>query len=396
MAYQAPSITAAGLTIPQFTDILAYYVANAKSIFGNSIYLGNDSADYQMLAITALLASDCMSAAQLAYNSFGAQTATAAGQDALYKITGIARKAPSYSICYNVTLTGLPGAVILTGKVQDGAGNFWDLPNNMTLNGAGTLTVTATCETLGSVNAAPGTLTSIATPTYGWTSVTNSTAALPGFPVETDSQFRTRQAISVALSGMSPLNSVEAAIAQIAGVARYLVYENPTGAAGTDPNGFSLPAHSITAVVEGGNTTAIATALWSKKTPGALSNGTTTVNVVDMYNNNNPISFYILGYTPIYVALGIHQLTGYSAASTAQIQAAIATYLNTLAIGEVVLISALQAVAMSINTSLTTPTFAVRTCVAGTSIITESSSDVVLAFNYASQGLAANVTISFV
>lgn len=396
MTYQAPSIGPQGLSIPTYNDILNYYTSGVQTIYGPSIYLGNDSADYQMLSIIALMAYDTMNGLQLAYNSIGASTVSGSAQDALYKINGITRKVPSFSICPTVVITGTAGITISNGKIQDGAGNLWDLPTSVTIGGGGTVTVTATCEIVGAINAAPGTITTIATPTYGWTYVANTGAAIAGQPVETDSQFRVRQTTSTAIASVSPLNGLEAAIGSLSGVTRYIIYENPTGSAGTDPNGLGLPGHSITAVVEGSTSSVIATTIWEKKTPGAYTNGSTTINITDQYGNVTPIGFYVLAYTPIYVTLNVHQLTGYTAAITTAITTALVNYLNSLSIGETVLISALQAVAMSANPNISRPVFSLSSVHSGTSPSPGGTSDISIAYNYAAQSISSYIVINFV
>jgi uncharacterized phage protein gp47/JayE len=398
MSYFAPYIDNNGLHLPTFTDILNYYTSSAQNIFGTSIYLGNDAADYQILATQAKIAADCMQAVQYAYNSYGAQSVVGSAQDSLYKINGIKRKVASYSTCATGTMTGTAGAVITGGKVTDAANNTWDLPSPVTLPAGGVLTVTITCETAGAINAAPGTITNIATPQYGWASFTNTGAATPGQPVEADASFRSRQTQSTAIASQSPLNGVQAAIANLAGVNRLVVYENPTGATGTDPNGLGLPAHSITPVVEGGIAANIANAIWSKKTPGAYTNGTTTVNVSDPYGNLTPINFFILGYTPIYVIANIHVITAsaYTAAVQSAIKTAIANYLNGLAIGQEVYNTALESVAMAANPNPFSPIFTVRSVYAGTTPTPAVSTDIAIAYNYASQGSIANISLASV
>lgn len=51
MAYFAPYIDASGYHYPTYNDILSYIVENAYDIFGQDVYLGNDSQDYQLMSI---------------------------------------------------------------------------------------------------------------------------------------------------------------------------------------------------------------------------------------------------------------------------------------------------------------------------------------------------------
>lgn len=395
MAYSPPHIGSAGLTVPSYNDILDHYTSSARKIFGQNIYLANDSADFQLLSTVSLSASDAMKGLQLSYNSFDASTVVDTAQDQLYRINGIARKKPTHSIC-PVVLTGTPGTVLTNAKVRDQAGYFWSLPSPVTILASATPTaVIATCDTVGAISAAPGTITIKATPTYGWESITNYEAAVVGFPVETNSQFRARQTKSTALASISPVNSIEAVIAQLAGVARSIVYENPTGSPLTDPNGFGLPAHSITAVVEGGDLNEIATAIWTKKTPGTRSNGSTTVLVTDSQGKVTPINFFVLAYTSIYVTLGLQPLAGFSSGYVTQIRTAIVNYLNSLAIGEAILSSALKAVAMNCNPNLARPVFGVNYIYIGYGADPSTPLQYLpIDYNFAALGSASNVTIN--
>jgi uncharacterized phage protein gp47/JayE len=113
----------------------------------------------------------------------------------------------------------------------------------------------------GAVAALAGTVTGINTPTRGWTSVTNPLAANVGAAAETDAELRVRQGQSVALPSLTPFDAVDGALANISGVTRHKLYENDTGS--VDING--LPAHSISAIVDGGDATTIAQTIRGKK-----------------------------------------------------------------------------------------------------------------------------------
>ncbi len=400
MAYQAPYIDAAGLRIPSYTDILADLIAQAQSIFGADIYLGNDSMDYQLLSVVALKISDAFQSVQLAYNSRSPVTAIGSSLDAIVKMNGLTRKIPSYSTC-QVTLTGTAGAVITNGIIQDVGGNKWDLPQSVTIGSGGTVTVTATCEVIGAITALNGDINSIVTPTKGWTSIINSVVAVAGQPVETDSQFRTRQAVSSALPSSTLFIGTIAAISALEGVTRQQCYENPTGS--TDGNG--VPAHSISCVVEGSTDALVAAAIYNNKSVGCGTYGSTNITVNDP---NQPgisatINFYRPTYVPIYMTLSIHQLAGYTTATTAAISAAVTNYLNTLGIGESLTISGLYAAAMSVAGNISIPLFSVRSLTAGSTFSGQAGTDISIAFNGVAQGLTGNdgsshayVTMGFV
>ena len=53
MAYFAPYINETGIHIPTYPDIRDDLVKMYKSIFGDDVYLENDSQDYQLISIFA-------------------------------------------------------------------------------------------------------------------------------------------------------------------------------------------------------------------------------------------------------------------------------------------------------------------------------------------------------
>ena len=117
MSYAPPAVTSAGLTIPSYQDIRDSLVATYKAIYGASVYLPNDAADYQWISALALMLADEASALQVAYNQMAPQTATGAGLDALVKLNGLKRKLASASSC-QVTVSGTAGTIITNGTTE--------------------------------------------------------------------------------------------------------------------------------------------------------------------------------------------------------------------------------------------------------------------------------------
>jgi uncharacterized phage protein gp47/JayE len=364
-AYAPPSVTASGLTVPSYPSILADNLQAFLNIYGINQYVGPDSAIYQLLSIISLKQSDTMQAAQLAYNQSSPQTAVGAGLDRQVKMNGLAREAFTFStVLLNLVGTGL--STITNGFAQDQNGNLWALPSTVTFPLSGIISVTATCTTPGAIAAEPGQVNVINTPTSGWSTVTNPTAATVGDVVESDSSLRARQAVSVALPSLTPVASTIAAILAAPGVIRVAPgyptpggpgssIENPTGAVDSWGN----PPHSISMVVQCTNVLSVATAIYQKKTIGCFTNGTTTNPVIDPNTGvTEDISFFLPTVYPIFV---LTTLTGYgttpNSAVLSAVQAALVTYLNELAIGETVSIGAIYFEIMNVNTNLIAPNF---------------------------------------
>lgn len=327
----APALSAAGISAPSYADVLDYLKTQYRSIYGGDVYLESDSQDGQFLAIVAKAISDSNAAAIAVYNQFAPQTAVGTGLSANVKLVGLTRQVPTYSTV-GLTITGTAGTTVRNGIVQDTSGNKWALPAAVVIPAGGQVSAIATCTAAGAVVALPGSVKSILTPQLGWTSATNPAAAITGAPVESDAALRQRQAVSTSGNAQSPLASVVAAVAAVPGVTRFAGYENPNGA--PDANG--LPAHSIALVVEGGAPAVVAAAIANKKTVGAASYGTTTQTVADAYGITRPISFFVVAEQRVTVALTLRAINGYSAAVGAKVAAALAAYVNSLAIGQAV------------------------------------------------------------
>jgi len=401
MAYVAPSVGPAGLTIPSYQDILADNLAGFQNIYGSNQYVGPDSEIYQFISILSLKMADICQGLQLAYNQANPLTAIGVGLDRLVKLNGIARLPFTYSTAV-LTITGVVGTIIVNGVAQDTNGNQWALPASVTIPIGGSIAATATCNAPGNIVAEPGQISIIASPVGGWKGVTNAAASISGNPIESDSELRARQSISVALPSKTMLAGTVAAIAALTGVTRYNVLENPTGS--TDSYG--NPAHSVTAVVEGGTQLDIATAIYDNRGIGCLTNGlisgastpeTVTVLVTDPdtgYQMN--ISYLTPVYVPIYVSASIHGLAGYTSATLTAIQTALVNYLNSLQIGEMVTLSALYAAAMSVMTNFSNPEFSIRALTFGESASPVGTTDIVLTFNQVASGITANVILTVV
>lgn len=387
MAYFAPFIDSQGLHIPTYGDILADLILSNKSIFGQDIYLGIDSQDYQYISVFAAKINDAFQLLQLVYNSRGPTTSIGSALDGIVKINGLSRNPSTYSTCV-VTLIGSAGAVVSNGVAQDVGGYLWNLPASVVIGTGGTVDVLATSQLIGAVQANEGEINSIFTPTYGWSSITNAFAAIKGINVESDSQLRGRQAISTSSPSRTVLEGTKGAIAAVLGVTRSKVYENYTNA--TDSGG--LPAHSITAVVEGGADADIAQAIFLRKGPGCLPNGTTSVNVTDQFGQILPIGFTRQSYVDIDVTVNVKQLVGYTTATTASIKAALVSYLNSLEIGDDLPISVLWAGSLSVMSAK--PVYSVTSITFAKHTLAQGVADVVTLFNEVVRGNLAYITVN--
>lgn len=388
MSYTPPYIDDSGIHVNTYQDILDYFVNGSKDIFGQDIYLEEDSQDYELLSIIARAAYNSEQCTVSSYNSRSPQlTMSNDALDGIITINGLKRKPSSYSTA-TVILTGTPYTQIVGGVVQSIDGTRWNLPNEVIIGANGSVSVVATATTLGSITALPNEINQIVTPTYGWTSVTNNTAAFPGQPIETMEELKARQEQSVATPSQTPLEGVEAAIYNLLGVTDFHVYENDTSA----QVGFQ-PPHSITAVVEGGSDTDIAEAIALKKTPGCYTQGDVVIPVIDKYGSQNNIRFYRPNYQTVYATFTIQPLTGYSSAIASAIQEAVIDYLQKLKIGNTLYLSQMWEAALSVSPDVK-PYFSLKSVVMGLSSDSQTANDIEANFDDKFQSEIANITIT--
>lgn len=384
------TVTAEGISAPDYQTILETLTSYFQQIYGSDAYLEPDSKDGQMVALVALAIHDANNTAISVYNCFSPATGYGAALTSNVKINGIARKGAKNSTV-DLLLTGTAGTTITNGSVRDQNNIIWNLPASVSISVDGTVQATATSANSGAIAALAGTITTINTPTRGWTSVTNPTAATVGAPAETDAELRIRQGQSVALPSITPFEGVDGAIANVAGVTRHKLYENDTGA--VDANG--LPPHSISAIVDGGDITEIAQTIRGSKGQGTSTYGTTSVAVPDTYGNPHVISFSRSTDVPVYGHITLKAFAGYTSQIGVQIQQAVADYINGLTIGDSVLLSRIYSPAnLGVVSGGSARYYDIQELLIGKSAGSLAAANIDIAYNESASCNPANIAIT--
>jgi uncharacterized phage protein gp47/JayE len=381
-------LTENGLVIPDYPAVLADLQTEYRTIYGADVYLDADSQDGQWLAIMALAMFDTMQVASAVYNSFSPLSAQSDALSRNVKINGIRRASASFSTV-DLTIIGQAGTTIVAGQAEDTIGQKWNLPASVTIPVGGLITVTATAEEIGAIGANANTITKINTPTIGWQSVNNPAAATDGDPVESDAELRVRQSRSTMIPSLTVMEGIVGAVASVDGVEAYRGYENMTGS--TDADG--IPAHNISLVVAGGDSTAIAQAIAAKKTAGTGTYGTTTINVADEYGIVNAIKFFRPTNATISVEVSLTARTGYLSTTASAIQAAVASYVEGVDIGDDIYISKLYVPANLLNIPELAATFDVTQIRIKKNAGSFQTTNISLAFNERALCTVANVTV---
>ena len=344
------------------------------------------------MALLANTLHDANGETVAAYNSFSPATAQGAGLSSIVKINGIRRKAASFSTA-DVLVVGQAFAEITGGVARDTAGYRWSLPPSVVIPASGQILVPATCQTVGAIAAPAGSIGAIATPTFGWQSVTNPAAAVPGDPVETDALLRRRQAVSTALPAQTLLEALHGFLLALNGVTRVRLYEND----GNTTDAFTgAPGHTITAIVEGGDAGAIAALIAAKKAPGVGTYGDILTTLTDRAGIPHPIRFSRPALRPIAWYVTVRPKMGYTLDVENRIKAALAAYTNGIAIGANQELAAAYPAA-----NLTGTTDAARFEIVGLAarradLTSDAYGDVAAAYNEALTCVPADVTVTTV
>ncbi|HIG0358860.1 TPA: baseplate J/gp47 family protein [Clostridium sporogenes] len=391
MAYFAPYIDKTGLHMPTYIDVRDRLVEDAKSIFGQDIYLGEDSQDYQWIATVSEKIYDAFQISQSVYNNRAPNTAIGTGLDSIVKINGIKRKKKDYSKC-PVIISGVKNTTIKNGIVTDKGNIKWNLPYTVTIPESGQIEVMAICQIPGPIVANPGDITEIYNPTFGWNGVYNEVNAELGAYVEEDPKLRKRQSQSTAQASLTMLEGTSGAVAQVKKVKRSRVYENDTN----QIDELGLPPHSITVVAEGGEDKEIAEAIWIHKGIGCFTNGDINIKITDKKGQVTPIRFFRPTYIDIEVTINIKPLSGYTTETTESIKKNLQTYLNSMEIGSNLSLSSLWGAALQAMPNLMDPMFSITGITAARVEEEQKPDDIELKFNEVCRGNINYITANII
>ncbi|MGP4771856.1 baseplate J/gp47 family protein [Acinetobacter sp. PFS20] len=325
----APVINQYGATAATYSEVVEYLKEKYREIYGQDVYLENDSQDGQWIGVIARAIADCNAEVINAYNSMSPSTADTDALSRNVKINGI-RRAVATQSSVSVVLVGVAGTIINNGIVSDKNNNRWLLPAQIIIPSAGEIVTTATAEKPGAILALPYSVTTISKPMRGWHSVNNPQASTLGAPVESNTKLRQRQALSTAIPSRSYTEGILGALFSLDGVSRCKVYENKKPF--VDPLG--LPPNSLAVVVAGGDDQLIAETIRVKKAPGCDLYGNTTVIRPTVYGDPVSIEYWRPNQVVVGLKLDLRTTTDYTVDIGEQIKFAIADYVNQLDIGD--------------------------------------------------------------
>lgn len=383
------SVTENGIQAPSYAEILEYFQSQAREIFGQDVNIDADTQDGQLIAIFALALSDVNTQAIATYNQFNPNTAVGVGLDSAVKTNGITRHTATNSTV-DLVLIGQAGTVITNGVATDDNENRWLLPEQVVIPVSGEITVTATAEEVGAIEASPNTITQIGTPTLGWQSVNNPTSATVGVAVETDVELRQRQSRSTELPSVSLWEGIIGSLLNLPGVIRVSGVKNDED----DPSPEGVPGHTIAMIVDGGEVDEIGETIFLKKGEGVGTYGSVQTTYIDTYGFPNVIKFSRPTIVNAYVTLTITPSSTYISSVADEIKQRIADYINGLSIGESVNIARVLSSAVKDCTTGVDDRFDVTAITMGEASGSQTAASIPIEWNEAAYCDVDNITVT--
>ena len=273
-----PTFGPNGITIPIEDAVLTGVQADINTALGGGINPSLTNPTGQLATTETAVIGDSNAKFAWFVNQVDPALNSGRMQDAIGRLYFMTRIAAMPTI-QPVIVAGLDNTPIGAASIiaTDNNNNQWVVQQAGMITG-GSVTLNFAAAVAGPIPA-PSSLV-LYQATAGVESVAPTGAAVIGNAVETAAQYETRRQASVAANSLQMLDSIQGTMLALAGVLDCYCYQNDTSAAVT-VGGVLIGANSIYVCVLGGVQLAVATAIWTKKGPGAPYTGNTVVVVTD-------------------------------------------------------------------------------------------------------------------
>ncbi len=292
-----PTFGPLGFILPAESAILAGVLADMQAAFGGNLNLQLTTPQGQLAISYTAEIGDCNNYFLFLTNQFDPALNSGRYQDGIANIYFLKRLPALPTSVPSCLCTGLPGVAIPIGSLaSDNSGNIYSATNSVIIGAGGNVTMTFACTATGPIACPAGSLSNIVQAIPGWDSITNTADGVIGVNVESSQAFELRRAASVAVNSVGPASAIQGNVLQVPGVLDAYTYDNSTNGNVT-LLGQVIAPNSIYVCVAGGNSLAVATAIWQKKAPGCSYTGNTTVTVTDSNSGyEEPFPTYSVSY----------------------------------------------------------------------------------------------------
>lgn len=333
-------LTDKGYIRSTYDDILKDTIQFAKELFGEDIDTSDQGWFGKILCIIAYNRAITEENNEAVYFARNPATASGHSLDNLLWMGGITRN-PATAAAYSVIAYGTAGYTIPVGFLvgTDTDIMFWTT-QEYTIGADGSVLMEVSCTETGSVgNVSAPTINRIINPDANVTVVEGTECLMAGADMESDVDLRQRLTAAIAGAGSCNEAAIRAALLRVPTVQYAAVISNNSDT--TDAEG--RPAHSFECYVLGGDDyeQEIAEAIFAKRPIGIQTHGDKTVTITDVSGLPRTVSFSAVPTVNITIRARIRTSSAFPADGIAQIQAAVAAYINALGIGNSLILSTL-------------------------------------------------------
>lgn len=322
-------LTQQGVIVADTSIIKEQVESEYIALFGSDLDLDPSTPQGMLIAAEVIARSNMVRANAALANQINPNLAGGGFLDAIWALTGGERTQASPTLVTGVLLTGVPYAIINSGKrAKTAAGDLFKVVTTVQLDGSGNGTAVFQSVENGPVPCGTNDLTTIVDNVLGWETVTNPTAGVLGKATQTDAQVRTLRKQTLAKQGTSISEAIMSAVRLVSGVTSLQFRENVTN--GTLViDGVSLVAHSVWLCVDGGVDEDIGLALLESKSAGANWNGAESVAVTDPSSGQSyTVNFARPTPVDIYFRITVREVTPVANQTTSVVDAVLAWAAN--------------------------------------------------------------------
>jgi uncharacterized phage protein gp47/JayE len=322
-----------------YDDILQAKILRAKELLGEDIDTSAQSVLGKYLRINAYDQAIAEEEIEQVYYARFPNTASGQSLDRLLMFAGITRN-PASAAVYSVEVIGTASYIIQAGFLvaTDTEITYWTT-QEYTIGADGTCTVEVSCTEAGTI----GNLSSAAAickpvnPDANVTTVAGKECLKAGVDIESDADLRIRFAAAVEGSGSCNENAIRAAILRVPTVQYAAVISNDTD----EEDSEGRPPHSFECYVLGGDyyEQEIATAIFEKRPVGIKTVGEKAVTITDVSGTDRVIYYSPTPQVQITVKAEIKTTNAFPDNGIASVQESIAQYINSLGIGNSLVLS---------------------------------------------------------
>lgn len=288
MAEYYDYLTNRGVIVPDTSTVLTDVQNEFKDLLGEDLDVSPETPQGRLIELITRCRVFVLQTAAASSNVFNLNKANGFGLDDLASLFLLSRNPATYTTT-RVVLSGVNGTIVPAGtRLQTTGGEIFVNTANYVIGSAETAVFRA--EKLGVVPCPVGTLTTILDAVNGLETAINVSTSL-GTDLESDNAFRLRIRNSLNVNSIAVLDSISANLEALEGVSGVYLYDNYTDQA-VQLDEISIGAHSILAVVDGGDPQAIVQTLYNKKTIGAgydISTSDAGITIVSDYSATDPI-----------------------------------------------------------------------------------------------------------